>query len=601
MNHPDPLLQPTGPGSSGSPEPRQRLHPLSPLLHGAKALAVIIAAISVQGAARLGVAGFVGTLLVVMCLAVAVSAVSWLVTGYHMVGRELRIYDGVLVRRSRAIPLERLQAVDVVRPLLARLFGLAELRLEVVGGGKTEAPLAFLTASDAVALRERLLAVAGRAGAPVTAQAPDAAATPDTAAAPDTATGAAVPPDRAGTTGTTGPGHTAPAAGATRAPQRRHLHSVVNREVLVSQLLTPPVMVLPLAIAAVVGQYWIGSEGLSLVVLASMLVAIIGVVQQPVRRIMSHWNFRLGLQEPTVPGQTELRMQHGLSETRSHTVPLRRIQALRVTWPFLWRRRQWLHVRVDVAGYSATDQEIGTSDQLLPVGDSATATRLTPVAVPGVDLPGLELSGVPARARWVAPLRQPMLGAACADRIFATRDGRVTRELTLVPYERMQSVRVLQGPLQRLLGLATVRADTAGALNAIAHHWWLDQARALAAELTRRSRAAREAHAWAADPRQRAQRLAPGATGESRRLPGGGTPGVGDAASGGPPALGEAHDQAGDADVRPADEHIDHPVLPGVDQGEGHRQGVGEQQWPPATTHRTEEEQHHEQRERGVQ
>src|SRR5690606_30874074 len=152
--------------------PRQRLHPLSPLLHGAKFLAAIVAAVSVQGAVRLGPAGFIGLLLTVMCLAVAASTVSWLVTGYHVVGRELRIYDGVLVRRTRTIPLERLQAVDVVRPLLARMFGLAELRLEVVGSGKTEAPLAFLTVADAVALRERLLAVATSAGAPVAAGAP---------------------------------------------------------------------------------------------------------------------------------------------------------------------------------------------------------------------------------------------------------------------------------------------------------------------------------------------------------------------------------------------------------------------------------------------
>ena len=77
------------------------------------------------------------------------AVVSWYNTGYHIVGRELRVYEGLLWRRTRAIPLERLQAVEVVRPLLAQLTGLAELRLEVVGGGKTEAPLAYLTVADA--------------------------------------------------------------------------------------------------------------------------------------------------------------------------------------------------------------------------------------------------------------------------------------------------------------------------------------------------------------------------------------------------------------------------------------------------------------------
>src|SRR5690606_3639033 len=161
-------------GPRGGPvtPPRQRLHPLSPLLHGAKLLAAIVAAVSVQGAVRLGPAGFVGLLVTVMCLAGAASTVSWVGTGHHVVGRELPIERGVRVPHTRTRPLERLQAVDVVRPLLARMFGLAELRLEVVGSGKTEAPLAFLTVTDAVALRERLLAVATSAGAPVAAGSP---------------------------------------------------------------------------------------------------------------------------------------------------------------------------------------------------------------------------------------------------------------------------------------------------------------------------------------------------------------------------------------------------------------------------------------------
>jgi len=154
------------PATTGGVAPRRRLNPLSPLLNSAKTVAALIALISIQGFVQLGWPAGLGVVLVVMCGAAAISVVSWLVTGYHVVGRELRIYDGVLVRRARAIPLERLQSVELVRPLLARAVGLAELRLEVVGGGKTEAPLAFLTVAEAAALRERLLALAARAGAP---------------------------------------------------------------------------------------------------------------------------------------------------------------------------------------------------------------------------------------------------------------------------------------------------------------------------------------------------------------------------------------------------------------------------------------------------
>ena len=152
------------------------------------------------------------------------SLVSWFNTGYHVVGRELRIYEGLLWRRTRAIPLERLQAVEVVRPLLAQLTGLAELRLEVVGGGKTEAPLAYLT----VARR-------GRAAASGCSRWP----------------GAPAGARRRGATGRRpGDGAAAPAgAGAGRC------YAVRNRDLVVSQLLTPQAFLLPVGVAFVVLQF----------------------------------------------------------------------------------------------------------------------------------------------------------------------------------------------------------------------------------------------------------------------------------------------------------------------------------------------------------
>jgi putative membrane protein len=446
---------------AGALEPRQRLHPLSPLLHSAKLLAALIAALSFQGFAQLGWRGFLGIVVVGMVAVVAYSVLTWLVTGYHVVGRELRIYDGVVVRRSRAIPLERLQSVELIRPLLARFAGLAELRLEVVGGGKTEAPLAFLTITDAAALRHRLLALAAGFGAPA-------------GGAPAEAEGTNAPPP-------------------TPVPLEHPLHTVDNREVVVSQLLTPQVVFLPVAIGLVVMQYWFGGAW-SWVVFASMAAAIIGVIQQPARRIMADWNFRLAIQDPP-PGKPfpGLRVRQGLTETRSQTVALNRIQAVGVTWPLLWRRRQWLRCRLDVAGYGPSGQADRPYDRLLPVGDLETGSRLTAVVLPGVDLRALPLSTPPRRARWLAPWRAPILGSALTDRVFATRDGRITRELVVVPYQRLQSVRLVQGPLQRALGLATVFADTAGALTAAAHHRELAEARWLAAELTERARAARDA------------------------------------------------------------------------------------------------------------
>lgn len=434
-----PRILPDSTALPSGPEPRQRLHPLSPLLHGIKSLTVIVAALSWQTLSRVGFGWFTAIVAVFTLGALVLSLVSWRYTGYHVVGRELRIYEGLVSRRTRAIPLERLQAVEVVQPLLARLTGLAELRLEVVGGGKTEAPLAYLALAEAVALRERLLRLAGQSRA-------------------------------------------APVAGAERHGQA--LHVVSNQDLLVSQLLTPQTVSLPFGIAFVLVQF-LDEGSWSFIAVASTLTAMAGIMFQPIRRVVDDWSFRLTRDE------AGLRIQRGLVESRTQVVPLNRVQAVTATWPLLWRIAGWLRLRMDIAGYAEPAQAANAQPYLLPVGDQAAARRVVAEALPGVDLAALALTPPPKRARWLRPLSQPLLGAGLSDHAFVARHGLLTQRLTIVPYARIQSVRVVQGPLQRRLRLATVCADVAGTAGATARHRDLNEAWALAAELTVRARAAR--------------------------------------------------------------------------------------------------------------
>jgi putative membrane protein len=454
---PPPGWDPDGPPPgypSGDPaaglETRQRLHPLSPLLSGAKSIVVIVAALSWQTFSQLGAAHFA---MVVAALAVGVvifSVVGWYNTGYQVVGRELRIAEGLIWRRNRAIPLDRLQAVELRRPLLAQLTGLAELRLEVVGGGKTEAPLAYLTVREASLLRERLLALSGRTPAVL-------------------------------------PESTDPAAGVAAAPPAEApLYRVRNRDLLVSQLLTPQAFFLPVGVAWVITQF-VMEGSWTFVGIASTVTAMAGVLLQPIRRVLGDWDFRLGRDR-----DRRLVLSYGLTETRNQVVPPFRVQTVRVIWPFLWRKARWLNLRLDIAGYGGPEPgDDKSSDRLMPVGDIATARALVAAVLPGVDLATLATSPPPARARWLHPLALRFYGAGLTPDVFVTRQGRVTREMSLVPYARMQSVRVVQGPLQRRLGLATVYADTAGGRSGVARDRDLAEAYALAEQLAVRARAAR--------------------------------------------------------------------------------------------------------------
>jgi len=429
-------------------EPRRRLHPLSPLLHGAKSIAVVVAALSWNTLQEVGLGRFALVVTVLALGVVVFSVVNWLTTGYHVVGRELRISDGLLWRRNRAIPLERLQAVELRRPLLAQLTGLAELRLEVVGGSKTEAPLAYLTVRDAAALRERLLALAGRTTA--------------VAAQPD--------------------------AGAQVAPPslERQLVRVRNRDLVTSQLLTPQAFFLPVGVTFVVIQFVLEAEW-TFIGIASTFTAMAGVLLHPARRILQDWDFRLARD----PGG-RLVVRYGLLETRSQVVPPHRVQSIGLTWPLLWRGHKWLHLRLDIAGYAGEHgSDSKQSDRLLPVGDFGTARSLVWEVLPSVDLTTLATSPPPARARWLHPFALRYLGVGLTPEVFVSRWGLLTREMSLVPYARLQSVRVVQGPVQRLLGLATVYADTAGGRSGEARDRDLAEAWALAEQLAVRARHAR--------------------------------------------------------------------------------------------------------------
>jgi len=440
-------------------EPLRRLHPLTPLLRGFRYAVLVVAAISWQGYARLGTARWAVAVAVVAVLVLLGSLVSYLVTGYRVVGRELRIHEGLLVRRTRAIPVERLQSAELVQPLLARMFRLAELRLEVVGGSRTEAPLAFLTLAEAVALRERLLGLMTEARR--ASGAAESAAVGDAGAAVRLAVPA--PPSA-----------------------ERVVHVGDNRELFFSQLLRPQWWLLPVGIAIPVFDAVVDQQ-LGFIGIASAVTAVIGAIQAPVRVLLGDWRFTLATAEDG------LRIRRGLLETRHSTVPAGRIQSVVVEWPLLWRAAGWARASMHVAGVRQAEGQQPRAS-LLPVGRVEQAQAVLAEALPGVALRDIAMSPVPDRAKWFAPLRRRVLGYHLGPAAFSSRDGLLTRRLVIVPYRRIQSVRVRQGPLQRRLRLATVHVDVAGGgfgYSGVAPHVDVTEARQLAVELAERSRAAR--------------------------------------------------------------------------------------------------------------
>jgi putative membrane protein len=199
-----------------------------------------------------------------------------------------------------------------------------------------------------------------------------------------------------------------------------------------------------------------------------------------------------------------IRIRRGLLGTVAETIPVQRVQAVRMVEPLLWRPLHWCRLEVDVAGHPGRDKAEGTHavrKALLPVGGLEEAGRLVRIALPGAppapsSYPPPQSSFTtrpPRRARWKAPLSYHFLAAGHDGTLAVAVTGRVNRQTTWVPLAKAQSVRLVQGPLQRMLGLATVHLDAAGRrVRAEFRERRQEEARALVTELAALSRTARK-------------------------------------------------------------------------------------------------------------
>ena len=140
--------------------PPERLHPLF-LLTGlggvAKGIWGMLAAgayFAAQGRWKLAI---IFAVLVALTSIVGLF-VQWWTLEYRVGGDQIRIDTGLLHRKSRAIPFERVQDVDIVQGPVQRLLGLAQVRFETGGsaGGKEEGVLHTVSLDRAQALRAQI-------------------------------------------------------------------------------------------------------------------------------------------------------------------------------------------------------------------------------------------------------------------------------------------------------------------------------------------------------------------------------------------------------------------------------------------------------------
>ena len=390
----------------------------------------------------------------------------------------LVILEGLIFRNVRQIEYARIENIDTERGLLHRLLGVAEVRVQTSTGGKPEASISVLDLNAVQEMRSRVFA----ASKPIEVA---ASTTPETVLL-HLSTGELV---RYGLIDNRGMILVAAGIGL--------LHEaggfVINRELMNQVLQSSPAA---------------GLAGLGLmmqIVLGALTVlsAIIAVrILSIVLALVTFHDFKLTQHDG------DLRARYGLLTRIALTLRTRRIQAVHQTESLLHRWLDRVSLDVDLAGDSGgaegqRDDSRSKTRWLAPVCEKRAAPALISTALPGIDLsvePNWQPLALGARGRifrrglaWaVLILTGPAIwylreGAivvvlsciplawmnahlytkhtrwALARDAVLFRSGWLTRKLTIVPRDRVQTLSIDASPFDRRSRMANIYVDTAGA------------------------------------------------------------------------------------------------------------------------------------------
>lgn len=480
--------------------PWLRLHPLSLLANLLPQMAVLfqqigwpIVLIAVAGGSL--DAGFAvngGLLLTFVLLAVARTAIHSLTLRYRLVENRLEIRSGVLNRTRRAVELQKVQNVEVVRNLFHRAFGLAEVRVETASGEEVEGLLSALTVAEASRLADALRAARRHE------------AHPHGDEGPVLVENTVLDLFRYGATST----------------------ELGGTAVVLGILLEFGLASDPEHAADTTRQ--LGGIGIgALVLVVGVGTWAFGIVSA----MIQHHGFRVSR------GHGVLTVEEGLFTRRRVDLPLSKIQRLVVREPWLRRAFGLTTVIVETAAARTGERGIARAQATIPVVEASRLGNVLAPLLPGIPLAahadalGARLRPPPPIAEqrayrtglfrgvalgtlamvlldgwpaWsgvvlvpasvlVAWLDHRSQGWLVDDDVIVTRRGWLRRVTTVVARSKIQSVDVDQGPLARRYGLGEIVLRVAGSEVVMPPMLWSDAwalGASLAADLGRPTRRA---------------------------------------------------------------------------------------------------------------
>lgn len=301
----------------------------------------------------IGRAGSIGFAAFAGGVAVIGSVVRWSRFGYRLDDRALHLRGGLLQRWERTIQLARIQSVDVVQKLTHRAFGVVELRIEVVGGQSTEAPLVALLPDEATRLRAMLASDLAEEG--------EASEQPLVRMRPRDLL-------VAGLTG--------------------------GRVAVVAAMAGWAFQLLPEDALFVNLDELVGTDRSNLETVLLIAGALLGasVLISLATTVVVYWGFAAHRRDD------RLVITRGLLQARRSVIAVGRIQAIRIEENLIRRVFGLASVRVLTAGYGKESGDQQQASMLVPVADRDRCLEIAEAVVGSDGLPNVDLRPAPTRA-----------------------------------------------------------------------------------------------------------------------------------------------------------------------------------------------------------
>jgi len=371
---------------------------------------------------------------------------------YTVTGDTFDINSGVVSRREREIPFERIQNVDIAQNVVQRAFGIAELRLETAGGGSSEARLRYVSRPEATRLQE------------LVSERKHAETERDPGASDDIL--------------------------FELGQSELAILGVTSADFRLLGLLVVGLSVVAPPLARQL------SPGLELLLLLGPGVAVVALVAlwmvSGLQAMFRYYGFRL------LRHDDELRYERGLLQRYTGTIPLPKVQTLMLRENVLARALGYASLAIETAGYgpgqdadvksaipiakrehvldlARTIEDVGELSFTRPPKRARTRYLVRYTLAVGfvTAVPGAVHAAYGLVPRWyllagllvlvppAAHLKWANLGYYHDEDYVVTRSGFWTRRTTIVPYYRVQTVAESQTVFQRRRDLGTLVVDTA--------------------------------------------------------------------------------------------------------------------------------------------